>query len=156
MQRPIPHSDRRAALSGPRAVTRRAAALALGGALALIALSVAPAAAQTPLAPQTLAGVWRGQEQSPIGAWAVEVIFFPNGTYSRAAVAGSLMTRDVGTYSIVQNWIHFQLRDYEPKIYMNRPMTRPMSDTWVVSSFDGRVLQATVGGSSVITVQRVQ
>lgn len=156
MQRTIPHIDRSSALSGSRAMTRRAAVLAVGGALTLLALSAAPAPAQTPLAPQTLAGVWRGQEQSPIGTWAVEVIFFPNSTYSRAAVAGSLVTRDVGSYSIVQNWIHFQLRDYEPKFYMNRPMTRPMSDTWVVSRFDGRVLQATVGGSSVITVQRVQ
>lgn len=87
---------------------------------------------------------------------AVEVIFFPNGTYSRAHVAGSPMTRDVGTYTIVQNWIRFQLTNYEPKYYMNRPMTRPMSDTWVVSRFDGRILQATVGGNSVVTVQRVQ
>lgn len=48
---------------------------------------------------------------------AVEVIFFPNGTYSRAHVAGSLMTRDVGTYAVVQNWIRFQLTNYEPKYY---------------------------------------
>ena len=34
------------------------------------------------------------------------------------------------------------LRDYEPKVYMNRPMTRPMSDTWVVNQFDGRMLRA--------------
>ena len=27
------------------------------------------------------------------------------------------MTRDVGTYTIVQNWIHFQLTNYEPKYY---------------------------------------
>lgn len=87
---------------------------------------------------------------------AVEVIFSSNGTYSRAHVAGSLMTRDVGTYTIVQNWIRFQLTNYEPKYYMNRPMTRPMSDTWVVSRFDGRILQAMVGGNSVVTVQRVQ
>jgi hypothetical protein len=142
--------------SAPRAISRRAAALAFGVALALLAPSAPPALAQTPLAPQTHSGVWRGQEQSPIGTMAVEVIFFPNGTYSRAHVAGSLMTRDVGTYSIVQNWIHFQLRDYEPKYYMNRPMTRPMTDTWVVNRFDGRVLQATVGGNSLVTVQRAQ
>ena len=35
-------------------------------------------------------------------------------------------------------------------------MTRPMSDTWVVSRFDGRIPQTTVGGNSVVTVQRVQ
>jgi hypothetical protein len=27
------------------------------------------------------------------------------------------MTRDVGTYAIVQNWIRFQLTNYEPKYY---------------------------------------
>lgn len=156
MPRHAPLTVRSSASAARPAATRRAVVLAFAGALALSALSAAQASAQAPLSPQALAGVWRGQEQSPIGTWAVEVIFFPNGTYSRAAVAGSLMTRDVGTYSIVQNWIHFQLRDYEPKIYMNRPMTRPMSDTWVVSRFDGRVIQATVGGSSVITVQRAQ
>ena len=156
MQRRAVSAERSPAFRAPRAIPRRTAVLGFAGALALLALSAAPAPAQAQLSPQTLAGVWRGQEQSPIGTWAVEVIFFPNGTYSRAAVAGSLMTRDVGSYSIVQNWIHFQLRDYEPKVYMNRPMTRPMSDTWVVSRFDGRVLQATVGGSSLITVQRAQ
>jgi hypothetical protein len=116
-----------------------------------------PAQAQNaPLSAQNLVGVWRGQEVSAIGTWAVEVIFFPNGTYTRAAVVGSLMTRDVGTYQIVQNWVHFRLSDYEPKVYMNRPMSRPMSDTWVVTRFDGRFLQATVGGSSVVRVQRIR
>jgi hypothetical protein len=130
--------------------------LALLGLAAALLLAAPPAPAQTPLAPQTLAGVWRGQEVSPIGTWSVEVIFFANGTYSRANQAGALMTRDVGTYTVVQNWIHFRLTDYGPKVYMNRPMTRPMSDTYVVNRFDGRVLQATVGGNSVVTLQRVR
>lgn len=156
MQSTLASARRSAGFGALVSMPRRSALHVLAGALAFLALATAPAPAQAPLSPQALAGVWRGQEQSPIGTWAVEVIFFPNGTYSRAAVAGSLMTRDVGTYAIVQNWIHFQLRDYEPKFYMNRPMSRPMSDTWVVSRFDGQVLQATVGGSSLITVQRAQ
>jgi len=140
----------------PREVSCAAffAALALIGAVASWG---PPARAQNaPLAPQSLVGVWRGQEASAIGTMSVEVIFFANGTYSRAHTAGSLMTRDVGTYSIVQNWIHFQLRDYEPKYYMGRVMTRPMSDTWVVNRFDGSFLQATVGGGSVVSVQRAR
>jgi hypothetical protein len=129
--------------------------LVFAGLLGASLISPQPARAQA-LSPQNIAGVWRGQEMSSIGTWSVEVIFFPNGTYTRVAVAGSLMTRDVGTYQIVQNWIHFRLSDYEPKVYMNRPMSRPMSDTWVVNRFDGRFLQATVGGGSVIRVQRVR
>lgn len=126
---------------------------------ALLFVSLSPLAALAqgmPLAPQTLTGVWRGQEASPIGTMSVEVIFFANGTYSRSHVAGALMTRDVGSYSIVQNWIHFRLHDYEPKVYLGRVMSRPMTDTWVVNRFDGRNLQATVGGNSVVQVQRVQ
>ncbi len=125
--------------------------------LAASAFFSGPLRAQNaPLAPQYLAGVWRGQEASAIGTMSVEVIFFANGTYSRAHQAGALMTRDVGTYSIVQNWIHFQLRDYEPKYYMGRAMTRPMTDTWVVNRFDGSFLEATVGGASIVRVQRVR
>jgi hypothetical protein len=108
------------------------------------------------LTPETLAGVWRGQEATPLGNMAVEVIFFPDARYSRAHTAGSLMTRDIGSYTIVENWIHFRLHDYWPKRYKGRPLTRPMSDTWVVSRFDGKLLQATVGGSSQVAVQRVQ
>jgi hypothetical protein len=124
----------------------------------LLAWCTLPLRAQNvPLTPETLAGVWRGQETSPlVGTMAVEVIFFPQGTYSRAHTAGALMTRDVGSYTIVQNWIHFQLQDYGPRWYMGKPMTRPMSDTWVVGGFDGRSLLATVGGSGRVNVQRAQ
>ena len=141
----------------PRIIrTRRSCCFGVVAA-AVGALSTAAApAAHAQIAPQQLVGVWRGQERSPIGVMSVEVIFFGNGTYSRAHVAGALMTRDVGSYTLTQNWIHFQLRDYEPKYYLGRPMTRPMSDTWVITAFDGRTLQATVGGTSQVVVQRVQ
>lgn len=137
--------------------TRRAALRAvIMAAIGAVLPAATPTTAHAQLAPRALVGVWRGQERSPIGIMSVEVIFFGNGTYSRAHVAGALMTRDVGSYSVVQNWIHFQLRDYEPRYYQGRPMTRPMSDTWVITAFDGRTLQATVGGTSQIFVQRVQ
>ncbi len=111
---------------------------------------------RVPLTPRTLIGVWRGQEISPVGRMTIEVIFFRNGTYSRSARLGAFMTRDVGTYSIVRNWIHFRLRDYAPKVYRGRRLARPMSDTWTVQRFNGRHLQATVGGRNQVSVQRIR
>jgi len=142
--------------SSSRRTRRTALRVAVRAVLGALSVAATFSAAHAQLAPQALVGVWRGQERSPIGLMSVEVIFFANGTYARAHTAGALMTRDVGAYSVVQNWIHFQLRDYEPKYYLGRPMTRPMSDTWVITAFDGRTLQATVGGTSQIFVQRVQ
>jgi hypothetical protein len=85
---------------------------------------------------------------------SVQVIFFPNGTNRRSHQWSDLMTFDAGTYSIVQNWIHFQLENYGPRYCKGREMTRPMSDTWVVRQFDGRSLSATVGGNSLVSVRR--
>lgn len=140
-----------------RAAAKALACFAVAGLVTAMIPWTRPLQAQNvPLAAQTLAGVWRGQEVSPLGPMSVEVIFFPNGTYNRAHTWGSLMTTDNGAYQIVQNWIHFTLNDYQPKVYKGQTMTRPMSDTWVVGRFDGRFMQATVGGNSTVTVQRVQ
>ena len=88
-----------------------------------------------------LRGVWRGTELTLLGPTAAEVIFFPNGTYSRSHVLGSLMTRDSGRYEVVRNWVHFYLEDWGPTEYLGQPLTWPTSDTWVVTRFDGRVLE---------------
>ncbi len=97
------------------------------------------AGAQMPLAGIT--GVWRGTETVPTGTTSVEVIFFPNGTYSRAHRLGYLMTRDTGRFTIVQNWIHFNLQNWAPTEYKGRPLHWPTSETWVVTGFNGRVLE---------------
>jgi hypothetical protein len=125
---------------------------------AFVAAAVAPSrpAQSQPLALHTIPGIWRGQEHGPMGVMDVEVIFFPNGTYSRAHRLRDLMTRDVGTYSIVQNWIHFALQNYQPRSYKGQTLTRPMSDTWVVDQFDGRSMRATVGGISRVVVRRAR
>jgi hypothetical protein len=115
--------------------------------LALAVIASGPALAQD----ERLIGVWRGTETSLLGAMATEAIFFPNGTYSRAHVLGSLMTRDTGTYQIVQNWIHFNLENWGPTEYMGQPLTWPTSDTWVVTYFDGNVLE-----TENIHLERVQ
>lgn len=107
------------------------------------------------LSPMTIRGTWRGVEQGPLGQMAVEVIFFPNGTYSRMHRWGDLLTRDVGSYSIVRNWIHFSLQSYNPTHYMGRPLNRPMSDTWVVEQFNGRFIRASVGGTGRVQIELV-
>lgn len=128
------------------------------GALAILAggkfLSDLALAQPLPVTPATLAGTWSGRERGPIGVMSLQVIFFPNGTYRRNHQWGDLMSFDTGTYSVVQNWIHFQLENYGPRYYKGREMTRPMSDTWVVRQFDGRSLIATVGGNSEVSVRR--
>ena len=130
----------------------------VNGALAAVALmgllgGGEPALA-SPVNPATLVGTWRGEERGPLGVMSVEVIFFRNDTYRRSHRWGELMTFDTGTYSVVENWIHFKLQDYGPRTYQGRTMTRPMSDTWVVDRFDGRSLGATVGGNSQISIRR--
>jgi len=130
----------------------------LAALIVTITLANEPSQAQNlALVPENVAGIWRGQEANAlVGTMAVEVIFFPNGTYSRAHRLGSFMSRDVGTYTIVRNWIHFELHDYNPKFYKGKVLSRPMSDTWVVGRFDGHFMQATVGGTSLVSVQKIQ
>lgn len=130
----------------------------VGGLLGIAASAALPGelcAQGTQLLPQTLAGSWRGLEVGPMGRIALSVVFFPNGTYRRTSQLRDLMGFDVGQYSIVQNWIHFTLSDYGPRIYKGRPMTRPMSDTWIVDYFDRNSLRASVGGTSMINIRRM-
>ena len=124
---------------------RTAAAFLL---VALALLLPHPARAQ-PL--QNVTGVWRGVEASPAGPMGVEVIFFPNGTYSRAHKLGMLMTRDSGRFEVVQNWIHFTLQNWAPTEYQGQPLAWPTSDTWLVTNYDGRVLE-----TANLRVERVQ
>ncbi len=126
------------------------------GALAMLAAAAWPlsdAGAQT-LHPGTLNGTWSGQERGPLGTMALGVIFLADGTYRRQHRLGDLLTFDTGTYQVVQHWIHFRLEDYGPRMYRGRPLTRPRSDTWAVSRFDGRLLRATVGGNSQVSIER--
>lgn len=136
------------------AFTRRTAICAFAT-MAGAMLFFGPAQAQPlPVAPAALVGTWSGQERGPVGVMSVQVIFFRNGTYRRSHQLRDLMTFEAGTYSAVQNWIHFQLQNYGPRYYKGREMTRPMSDTWVVQRFDGRALSATVGGNSHVSIRR--
>lgn len=99
---------------------------------------------------ENLPGVWRGVMVTPWGqGMAVEVIFFPNGTYSSAADMGGLMGRHWGRYEVLQNWIHFRLEGAEPRERCGPTRcTRlhwPATETWVVTRYDGTVIETANG-----------
>ena len=83
-----------------------------------------------PAQAQSLVGLWRSHIPTQWGQIACEVIFFPNGSFSKACVLGSLMTRDTGQYTVGEGFVHFNITDHEPKTYMNKPMTWAKSETW--------------------------
>lgn len=127
----------------------------LGGAATLLALAVAGArsALAQSLDPGSLTGSWAGQEAYPLGTMQVSVLFFANGSYQRSHVIGPLMTWDKGRFSVVQNWIHFELEEFGPETFNGRPMHPMKSDTWMVTGFDGARLTATIG-AGMVTVTR--
>jgi hypothetical protein len=132
---------------GRRTVSRRRLSGALG-ALLLALMAAAPAEAQA-LRSAQLVGAWSGRESSLVGAMALQVVFFPDGRYQRVHRLGGLMTFDNGRYTIAQNWVHFELEQFGPDHFNGKPLTWPRSDTWIVHRFDGRFLEATIGGAQV-------
>ena len=142
----------RAAALLPRRYSRRAL---LGGAAALLAWAApgARSALAQSLDPASLTGSWAGQEAYPQGTMQVGVLFFANGTYQRSHRIGPLMTWDKGRFSVVQNWIHFELEEFGPETFNGRPMHPMKSDTWIVTGFDGARLTATIG-AGMVTVAR--
>jgi hypothetical protein len=76
-----------------------------------------------------LIGIWRSQLQTPWGSGFGETILFPNGTFSKSAKIGDLITRDVGKYTVGPGYIHFTIKDHEPKIYKGVPMHWVKSET---------------------------
>lgn len=139
--------DIRDASLAHRAFSRRRTACALA-ALFVGLVAAAPARAQA-LNPAQLAGAWSGREASVVGAMSLQVVFFPDGRYQRVHRLGGLMTFDNGRYSVVQNWIHFELEQFGPDRYNGKPLTWPRSDTWVVHRFNGRFLEGSIGGALV-------
>ena len=121
---------------------------ALRSLLLVVLLLATPAAAQQNA--QGITGTWRGAMAMPWGQMmAVEVIFLPNGTYTSAAAAGNLMTRHWGRYEVVQNWIHFYIQGAAPREFCGpqrcTPLAWPNSETWVLTAYDGRVMQTSNG-----------
>jgi hypothetical protein len=79
---------------------------------------------------QTLVGMWRSNIPMPLGSGFSEVILMPNGSFSKTFRYGQVFTRDVGTYTVGQGFVHFTILDHEPKWYMGTRMSWPTSETW--------------------------
>ncbi len=131
----------------------RRAALAIALFLPAV-FGFAPASAQEVELPERLTGVWRGTVT--VGPYQIggEMIFQPNGTFRRLNWLNGLMTWASGPYTIASNWIHFEVEAYGPEIYLNVPQPRPPSETWMVSFFDGRIIDATLADGAVIHYER--
>jgi len=99
-------------------------------------------------------GVWQGIERTGSVSIAGEVIFQPNGTYRRMHRLGNLMTWASGTYSIAENWIHFEVEAYGPVYYLGVYQYPPPSETWMVDAFDGHSIDARIGGATVIHYEK--
>jgi hypothetical protein len=121
----------------------------IAAALAAIAFAGA-AAAQPAIDADDLVGVWRGAEATAGVVIDSEVIFFADGRYQRMNMLGQLMNYVAGDYRLTGNLVHFEPKDYEPKVYLGVPQYPPPSDTWVIDAFDGRHLHGTVGQSEIL------
>jgi hypothetical protein len=53
----------------------------------------------------------------------------PKGRFSKTFRCGEMFTKDVGTYTVGEGYIHFNIHDHEPKFYKGKPMSWPNSET---------------------------
>ena len=111
------------------------------------------AEAQQALTAASLIGTWDGIERTGQLSIRGQVIFYPNGTYQRHHVLGALQTLDSGTYQVAQNWVHFNVQDYQPRQYNGVNQSMP-SDTWMLTSFNGRVAEGMIGAATFIQYQK--
>ena len=87
-------------------------------------------------AQQDVTGIWRAQVVTAVGMCYGETILMPKGRFSKTSKCGEMFTKDVGTYTVGEGYIHFDIQDHEPKIYKGKPMTWVKSET-VFFRFDG-------------------
>lgn len=62
-------------------------------------------------------GVWKATTTFPYGTLYTELILKPNKDFSQIAVLNGMMAYDVGTIQLGEGFIHFVVRDHEPKEY---------------------------------------
>ena len=53
----------------------------------------------------------------------------PNGSFSKTFRCGGLVTWDVGSYTVGEGYIHFEISDHEPKVYNGKRMQWVKSET---------------------------
>ena len=115
---------------------------------AVAAMIGSEAEAQVAITRRSLTGVWQGGVTTGGYTFVGEVIFKPDGTYQRMHAYGDLRHWTIGPYSIAQNWVHFEVDDYGPKYYLGVYQYPPPTETWVVSAFDGRTIEGTIGDAA--------
>jgi hypothetical protein len=76
-----------------------------------------------------LVGIWRAQVATPWGPGTAETLLMKNGRFSKTFKAGEMFTKDTGTYTVGQGYIHFDIQDHEPKVYKGKPMSWVKSET---------------------------
>ena len=99
-------------------------------ALALIGLlGTSPAAWGDDAAASALIGTWRANVSTPWGPGVAETILMKNGSFSKTFRIGEMKTLDTGKYTIGEGYIHFDIKDHEPKVYKGKPMSWVKSET---------------------------
>jgi hypothetical protein len=81
------------------------------------------------VAAQDLTGIWRSQVATDFGMCYGETILMPTGRFSKTSICGEMFTKDVGTYTVGEGYIHFNIHDHEPKFYKGKPMSWVKSET---------------------------
>jgi hypothetical protein len=105
------------------------------GSRVIVSLSLMGLLAVSPLvwgddtAAHHLVGIWRAQVSTPWGPGTAETILMKNGHFSKTFKAGGMFTKDSGKYTVGQGYIHFDIEDHEPKVYMGKPMSWVKSET---------------------------
>ena len=73
---------------------------------------------------QSVVGIWQcAQVPTPWGLADGETILKPDGTFSKTVRFGQVVIWDVGTYTVGKGYIHYKIRDHEPKTYKGKPMS---------------------------------
>lgn len=80
-------------------------------------------------AAQDVTGIWRSQVVTAFGMCYGETILMPKGRFSKTFRCGEMFTKDVGTYTVGEGYIHFNIQDHEPKVWKGKRMTWPNSET---------------------------
>jgi hypothetical protein len=92
-------------------------------------LAVSPLVWGDDTAAHHLVGIWRAQVSTPWGPGTAETILMKNGHFSKTFKAGGMFTKDSGKYTVGHGYIHFDIEDHEPKVYMGKPMSWVKSET---------------------------
>jgi len=90
--------------------------------------------------PFQIFGIWKSAVTTPYGTLYTELILQPDKKFSRNAVLNHMMTYDVGTVELGDGYIHFVVKDHEPKMYNGTPMRWVESWTYFYTVVDANTI----------------